>query len=68
MSIINELTPEMEELFYFTDSNRLLEQEDLEEAGFRYREDLEDLEIWEKNLTALEYNPNTRTIENYKQI
>jgi len=58
----------MEELFYFTDSNRLLEQEDLEEAGFRYREDLEDLEIWEKNLTALEYNPNTRTIENYKQI
>jgi len=68
MSIIDSLTPEIEDLFDYTDSDGRLEQESLEEAGFTYRQDLGELELWEKNETQIRYNPDTNVIEDYTDL
>lgn len=59
------LPSELDELFNYSDGEGLLEPEDLEEAGFSYRQEIGELELWEKNKTQIEYNPETRAIEEY---
>lgn len=60
------IPPEINELFNHTDGEGLLEPNDLEEAGFKYQQEAGDLEIWEKNGVELEYHPEERAIESYK--
>ncbi len=68
MSGTTELPPEVDELFSYSDGDGFLDPEDLEEAGFKYREELDDLELWEKNQTQVEYNPADRVIEDYSSV
>jgi hypothetical protein len=65
MSTPERLTSEMEALFEHTDSDGLLDKEDLEEAGFSYREEIDNLEIWENGKTIIEYRPEERKLEDY---
>jgi len=68
MSGAIRLPPEIEELFGYTDGDGLLDPEDLKEAGFSYQQEVDDIEIWEKENTVVRYSPEKRSIENYNQL
>lgn len=68
MSARTKLPQEIGSLFGHSDREGLLEREDLEEAGFEYREELGDTEVWEKNTVSIRYDPDRKEILNYTDL
>lgn len=65
MSAYIELPDEVADLFKYSDSEGLLDPEDLEEAGFRY---LIGADKWIKNDVELKYDEELREISSYRKL